>query len=150
MAGLASILSLRDKVARTANLVESGEPQSDAITEHEKEILDLNKKQLYEFGHNPLGISIGSYTPKTIAIKKEKGQPYDRVTLRDTGDFYAAFHLSVDKAGFTISSTDWKTEELLEKYGNVFGLTEENRLYVAWHFLFPFVLNFVKENIYGN
>lgn len=150
MAGLASIHGLRDRVARTLNLIETGEPQSNAIIEHEKEILDLNREQLYEFGHNPLGISIGSYSPKTISIKKEKGQPYDRVTLRDTGDFYAAFHLKVDKAGFSISSTDWKTGELLDKYGNVFGLTTENRLHVTWHFLFPFLLNFVKKSIYGN
>ena len=150
MAGMASIREMRNRVADASVLLGSGNPQRQAIEQHEREILDMNREQLYEFGHNPLGISIGNYSPYTMKVKQEKGQPFDRVTLRDTGDFYAAFHLQADNTGFYISSSDWKTDELLLKYGNVFGLTEENRLKVAWSFLFPFVLQQVKRVVYGN
>ena len=32
----------------------------------------------------------GKYSPTTVRIKQEKGQPTDRVTLRDTGDWQNA------------------------------------------------------------
>lgn len=52
------------------------------------------EEQLFEQGINRLGVDImdyAPYSPLTIAIKEEKGQPTNRVTLRDTGDFEASF-----------------------------------------------------------
>jgi hypothetical protein len=63
------------------------------------------------------------YKPTTIAIKKRKGQPYDRVTLKDTGAFYKATFADVRDKEIIIDSADSKTEALLKKYGDkIFGL----------------------------
>lgn len=87
-------------------------------------------RQLYRRGINGRGQKImdyAPYSPKTIANKKRKGQPYKRVTLRDTGAFHDAFKVVVTKEGFYVTSDDWKTEALTKKYGNeIFRLTNDN------------------------
>jgi len=65
------------------------------------------------------------YKPATITIKKKKGQPTDRVTLRDTGFFYDSIFLVVHKGNetFNVVSSDTKAPRLLDKYGDsIFGL----------------------------
>ena len=59
------------------------------IMSHEKEIIEaVVQNQLYERGINGTGVEIMSYEPyrpRTIKNKQRKGQPYNRVTLKDTG-----------------------------------------------------------------
>ena len=66
------------------------------------------------------------YTPFTISIKRSKGQPTDRVTLQDTGQFHSSFKIRYDSDSFELYANDWKTESLVEKYGNdIFGLQDD-------------------------
>lgn len=124
----------------------------DIIEDFQDDIISMNADmQLYEEGKNALGISIASYrpySPKTIAIKKSKGQPYNRVTLRDTGDFERSFFLVADDEGFVIKASDWKAEELELKYGEIFGLTPENRGLLSQEILAPELINKIR-NYYG-
>lgn len=65
------------------------------------------------------------YAPLTVDIKQQKGQTSDRVTLRDSGDFYSSIIAQVDATEFEMVATDMKTPALLEKYGDeVLGLTD--------------------------
>ena len=57
------------------------------------------------------------YRPMTIAIKKAKGQPTDRVTLYDEGDFHRSLEFEKLNHSFRIIGTDGKTGKLLRKYG---------------------------------
>lgn len=89
--------------------------------------------QLYRRGITGKGVKITSYAPyadRTIAAKQRKGQPTTRVTLRDTGDFHKGMHVvftNEHPGGFYITSSDSKTEELIDKYGQeIFRLTNEN------------------------
>lgn len=86
--------------------------------------------QLYEQGIEGRGTSIMEYMPytiRTIKNKQKKGQPYDRVTLRDTGKFHDSLRVEFDDNGFYVVSDDDKAPELLEKYGKtIFRLTNEN------------------------
>ena len=70
-------------------------------------IIDANaEEQLFEQGINRLGVDIMDYrpyTPLTIAIKEEKGQPTNRVTLRDEGDFESSFYIISKKFEFSIN-----------------------------------------------
>lgn len=67
-----------------------------------------------------------TYTDLTIQIKQEKGQPTDRVTLRDTGDFQNQVTTTVTDEFVTTDSTDEKSEKLQKKYGEkIFGLSEK-------------------------
>jgi hypothetical protein len=87
----------------------------------------LNTEQQLYLGIDSLGNSLGEYAPSTIAIKKRKGQPTDRVTLKDTGDFYKDFDIIVDEEGFIITNVNEKTLSLTDRYGNdIFGITDEN------------------------
>ena len=68
-----------------------------------------------------------SYRPRTIKNKQRKGQPYNRVTLKDTGEWYNSLRLVYDVDGFFITSTDEKNTYLKKKYGpTILRLTNEN------------------------
>ena len=86
--------------------------------------------QLYRRGINGRGVKIMDYQPykpRTIEIKKLKGQPTTRVTLRDTGSFHKSMRVEYTPEGFYITSDDYKTEMLKEKYGpEIMRLTDKN------------------------
>jgi hypothetical protein len=89
-------------------------------------IADTQAEQMFA-GQRSDGTEIlPDYTDFTIAIKQEKGQPTDRVTLRDTGSFQNKIAIAVKSDRFTISSADDKTGKLEKKYGKqIFGLNTQ-------------------------
>lgn len=69
---------------------------------------------------------VPTYTDFTISIKASKGQETDRVTLLDTGAFYAGIFANVEGDEILIDSTDSKSTKLKRKYGeDIFGLLPE-------------------------
>lgn len=86
--------------------------------------------QLYDKGINGLGKEIMDYRPytaSTIRKKRKRGQPADRVTLRDTGDFHKSMYIVFEPDGFYITSSDYKTKYLISRYKEeIFRLTNEN------------------------
>lgn len=149
MGGLNTILTFESRLKETQEQLENGSLMETAVIAHEAEIIKANQEQLYEYGQNPLGLSLGEYTPITKKIKIRRGQPIDRVTLYDTGEFYAGFRVLTDNTGFSVTSDDWKTEELLKRWGSIFGLTIANRLHLAWSLLFPDLRYAVAKLLYG-
>lgn len=108
---------------------------NDVLLQLVKEILELNKSQLYDKGVITTGVRIDSfhpYTALTISLKKQKGQKVSNVTLKDTGDFYSNFFVNFKPESFTIGSDDPKTGKLTsedKKIGfgkQIFGLTDES------------------------
>ena len=108
-------------------------------------------EQLFEQGRNALGVEIASYAPYrpyTIEQKKKKGQPYDRVTLRDTGAFEKSFAIKIGRNEFYIDSDDWKTEKLVKKYGEeIFGLTDENLNELKEKIILPDLILHIKNDL---
>lgn len=103
----------------------------DAIRDKEDVIISaIADDQLYRRGINGKEEKIMSYmpySPVTIKIKTDKGQPTTRVTLKDTGAFHDSMFIVFDVDGFYITSSDEKTPELIEKYGEeIFRLTDKN------------------------
>ena len=149
------ISTLLERVKRFNSDLTEGKIFQEVIKENENVIIDMNaENQLFEKGVNALGVSISSYRPysdKTVEIKKMKGQPFDRVTLRDTGDFHSAFFVRVSRENFSIDSTDWKTKKLVKKYGDqkgdIFGLTDENLTELITEYVAPEVLEIAKNMI---
>lgn len=99
-----------------------------------EEIIYLNTiDQLYNKGIDSKGQSLenigGSYSPFTIEEKIRKGLPYDRITLRDSGDFYASFKIVNRGGALVIEAETLKgNKDLTEEWGtDIIGLTEENR-----------------------
>ena len=101
-----------------------------AFESSKKKIIQLNtKEQLFKKGVDNENKAIEpSYAPLTISIKKSKGQPTNRVTLRDTGDFYNDFDVDFANKKFTIINFDDKFQKLTDKYGDeILGLTKESQ-----------------------
>lgn len=99
------------------------------IKENAHVVEDLQTDQL-NAGMDSEGNPIGPpYRPLTVTLKKAKGQPYDRVTLKDEGDFHAGLFLSGGaKNQFAIGSSDPKTGKLQAKYGDeILGLNEASQ-----------------------
>lgn len=100
------------------------------VKEMEFEILELNKDQL-EYGRNKEDKLISpKYKPSTLAKKLSIGRTGD-VDLLDKGDFQREMKLVIkSKTDYSIFSTNWKNDMLVEKYGSVipfFGLSSTGR-----------------------
>ena len=112
-----------------------------------KFITDLNTKvQLFDYGEDNRGIELaaigGSYAPSTIKIKARKGQPSNRVTLKDTGDFHKSFDVSVkSNASFSITANTMKNgKDLEDRWGeDIIGLQKENE---------EKVIDFLRDEFY--
>lgn len=121
----------------------------EVLRENESIIVEMNSQnQLFEQGITRDGVSIADYAPYspiTIEIKKEKGQPTNRVTLRDEGDFEQSFYLEITETGFEIKASDWKTADLVVYYGEeILGLTDDNLQDLLKSYILPELL--IKVN----
>lgn len=88
-------------------------------------MLDMERGRLFSGARADGTETEPPYKPFTIFKKIQKGQPYDRVTLFDTGDFYSGFTAERDGDSVLFTSTDPKTAKLEGKYGEeIFGLDE--------------------------
>lgn len=148
------IEDLRNRIVALNEQLENGTIIKQILWDNEAYIVDLNAQgQLYEQGITSLGIKISDYlpyAPLTIEIKQAKGQPTDRVTLRDEGDFESSFFLEVGNEQFEIKAADFKTEQLMRDYGNeILGLTDENLAVVIWQYIFPDLMKTVKQIAHG-
>lgn len=124
----------------------------EVVEDSEAWIVDMNvEEQLYKRGVDSLNESIMGYRPYTqftIRIKEQKGQPTDRVTLRDTGDFESSFYVVADNMQFDITASDEKTGELIRKYGReIFGLTEENIQRLIEEYLLPGLVAKIRDEL---
>lgn len=118
----------------------------DEILANEHIICDMVADQMYS-GYDGRGKKIEpEYTPFTVSIKRQKGQPTDRVTLRDTGDFHSSLRVEFDEGGFYVTSDDSKAAELLEKYGtNIFRLSNQNLTILIREYIRPVFAEKLKE-----
>lgn len=139
------IQNLINKVKKFNEDLISGKYIATVCMNNEKYIVKMNAdEQLYEQGKNALGVDISSYMPYTqvtIAIKHQKGQPVNRVTLRDTGAFEKSFFIHCDNKQIIIFARDKKTQKLVKKYGDtIFGLTSENKMELIWKKIYPYIV----------
>ena len=117
------------------------------LRKNEHIISEMNSViQLFEQGITSEGVEIDSYQPytaRTISIKRAKGQPVNRVTLRDTGDFHLSIEVEFFEGGFKLVAKDVKATDLIKKYGkNIIGLTEDNKLELLHEYIYPALVEF--------
>jgi hypothetical protein len=124
----------------------------------QKWILDLNfQDQLFKDGIDKKGKKLkshiaaagGVYAASTIKYKERKGQPVDRVTLKDKGDFYESAKIDLDSDGFEIEANDEKEGTILtEKWGPILGLTRDNTALLIGYIkdeIIPIILNNILD-----
>jgi len=78
-------------------------------------------------GINASGNAISpDYANSTINYKKRNSQPYDRVTLKDSGDFYDSIEIEARTDDFVISTQITYSIYLVTKYAEILGITDTN------------------------
>lgn len=125
------------------------------IEECQDEAIRLNtNEQLFLKGVLADGTSTGSYSSKTIPIKKKKGLPYDHVTLFDTGMFHSNWGIDRSHGEITLHApkNDYRgkqrnlRDELLSIYGDFEGLTPESTSSLA-EFITPKVSEYFLNTV---
>ena len=94
------------------------------------EIIRLNtREQLFSKGIDSDGVSLGTYAPFTVREKERKGQPTNRITLEDTGEFYQSFRVSANRVSITIDANPIKDDNnLFDDFGeDILGLTDDSK-----------------------
>jgi len=115
----------------------------------------LPTSQLFELGEDSEGKTLesigGGYSPFTIQEKSRKNQPTDRVTLKDTGEFYRTFDVRPFRGGFTIVADTLKDGQDLEnRWGDdIVGLNEDNTNLII-EFYKDRIIEQVRRNIKGS
>tara|TARA_Y100000034_G_C6756401_1_gene336599 strand:+ start:137 stop:529 length:393 start_codon:yes stop_codon:yes gene_type:complete len=108
----------------------------DAMKKHKAEIEDLNAEQL-EIGVDSDMNKLADYrNPAYARFKKGMGSISSPVAdLKLTGKYHKAIKAKTQGNKIKIINTDSKYEELIKKYPNHLGLTEESREIAADDFL---------------
>jgi len=88
--------------------------------ETQKFLIEVLQDQLFTTGEDGNGLSLGDYSPVTVQIKRAKGQPVDRITLKDTGEFYDSYNIDPFNGGFIIDANGQKSpsDNLFVTYGD--------------------------------
>lgn len=124
-------MNIAGKIKELERLKKEVPDQAKVISKKYKGIiLDyIREKQLYEKGIDGKGNKLLKYKPFTIAIKKSKGEVYNRTTLLDSGSFYDGMDLIfTDQNAIGIFSRDEKAPDLISKYGSdIFTFTVNNQ-----------------------
>jgi diphthamide synthase (EF-2-diphthine--ammonia ligase) len=101
----------------------------ETLRENEKVMADLNASQMAQ-GKRATGTDIRpDYKPLTIALKEGKfglAGVTDHVTLYNTGSHYQKLYAEVEGDEIEYGSKDSKSESLQEKYGAIYGLTDDS------------------------
>lgn len=122
-----------------------------AAADHEKELADLNRKQLYEKGEKADGTKLKKYrNPKYARIKNEMnpkpglGNP----DFRLTGEFQeSVFADARDNGSIIFDASNYKVEFLVKRDGeDIFGLQAENEK-TAWADILkpPLILSIARQ-----
>lgn len=111
--------------------------------------LDLNREQLLSGIRADKSKITPEYAYFTRRKKQEQGRDPDVVTLYDTGDFYRGMFLDVGSDLLEVDSTDYKSGELQEKYGEkIFGLTDDSKTTYLGE-IFPIFLQKIEDTLNG-
>lgn len=122
-----------------------------SVVPYQVSIVQANKDRLFKLGEYASGGMIKpQYKPLTIRLKRQKGQPTDRVTLKDTGDFHGSIYVRFELDRFIVMADDPKTTKIMRKYGKgtILGMSEKD-LADLLEKVYPTLLNRFKKAAYA-
>lgn len=94
----------------------------------------------------PIALEGRGYSKRTFEIKTAKGQPTDRVTLRDTNALYSSLQATVNDGEFALKGNTEYEAELIERTGEqVYGLDQEKREQFANSITLPAIRTIFHE-----
>jgi hypothetical protein len=99
-----------------------------SIATNQQVLVDQQTEGQFDKGKDANNISfIPSYAESTRRIKRSKGQPTNRVTLKDTGDLYNSIEIVANVANFEINAGVEYFTFLVGHYGSntILGIQPE-------------------------
>ena len=143
---MAGLKEYRNKLK---NVIDDFDSITDKVLDDNKQAYaDENTRVLFNEGVDSQGNKLPEYSETTKRIKAKKGQPTNRMTLKDTGDFHKGFFARISSGKMTISSKDDKTNELTERYGqDIFGLQADDRRLVSREMVLPDLIKELKQRL---
>lgn len=139
-------------------------PEEEALLSAKRnrlKIIRLNRDdQMFEQGIDARGDKIGRgyYKKPTEEYKKEVGQRYDHITLRDTEEFHKSMDVRFTKNSFEITADDRKESDrqggadsyLTDIYGeDILGLTKENLSFLTEEHIQPDMTRKLRDQLLG-
>jgi hypothetical protein len=117
-----------------------------AFKKYDFVVLDyLTNKQWFREGEKSDGKKMKpKYKAITIKLKKKKGDPYDRVTLKDTGTLYKSIDLIVGERALLMQVNVDYYAALEKKYGSKIAGIQEKFLQ---EFCDNYILPLIEKNI---
>jgi len=77
----------------------------EALSRFTKDIADMNRTQFWKGVDSSATKMVPPYAFSTRRIKKKKGQPVNRVTLKDVGVFYTSIEAVAEQSALIMGST---------------------------------------------
>lgn len=116
-----------------------------SIAKNEKVLTDQQTEGQFDKGKDAFNISIvPSYATSTKKIKQGKGQPTNRVTLKDTGELYSKVNIQANTTEAIISANVSYFKYLVTHYGNnqLLGIQDD----AMRKFLIKYTLPEIEKN----
>lgn len=102
----------------------------ETMEEQREDIIALNQYQLYIHSEDSVGDKLENYKTLEYSLYKNRKNPdvgFGNPDLYDTGVFFRKMYLTVDQDSFEIDSSDKKSSDLKNKYGDkIFGLSSDS------------------------
>ena len=119
--------SIDEYIIKLDNLANSMDIRlRDIVLRNKGALLSTLKLRLFQKSLDGNYNFLGTYAPMTKRRKKKKGQISNRVTLRDTGDWYNSMFVDFKSNTILIDATDVKNDVLKDIYGDaILDLTEQ-------------------------
>lgn len=112
-------------------------------------LIKVLQDQLFETGADGNGESLGKYSFFTSQIKRAKGQPTNRITLVDTGDFYESYFIDAFRGGFIIDADGEKEDSnLFDRYGDDILKPDEETLEEIAEFYEMKLYEYLEKNVF--
>lgn len=142
----ASIRNLVYRLRKFKDILD--EELKNAIENNQEYLIDCVRIQLDAGLDGNMRRIVPPYAISTIKKKIKKGQPYDRVTLKDTGEFYDSLHVEFDSEGFRVLSNDEKAKYLIARYGKaILRIDDEDFTRFIRFVIRPILKEKLKEKI---
>jgi hypothetical protein len=116
-----------------------------SIQKNEQVLITQQTEGQFDKGQDSNGMQfVPSYAMSTKVIKKSKGQPTDRVTLKDTGDLYSNITITANTTNAMIEANTEYFKYLVTHYSNnsILGIQAD----AMEEFLLEFTLPEIENN----
>lgn len=112
-------------------------------------IIALNQNQLFKTGSDSKGNKLRKYRDKYYAEYKNRRNPLPGLNvpdLKNSGEFYKGFSVTLKQKTFSVSSTDDKSPGLQKKYGRfIFGLHKDSMKEYTFTIFYPDLKKYITK-----